>query len=112
VMYAGNIVEVAPLRQILEEPRHPYTRGLLECVPRLETSSHARLRSIPGVVPDLVRPPIGCRFQPRCERALERCAARRPRLVEVAPEHFVACYLYPEVVEADAPLLAAGAAGR
>src|SRR5204863_8587361 len=92
VMYAGNIVEVAPLRQLLKEPRHPYTRGLLECVPRLGMAAGGRLRSIPGVVPDLVEPPRGCKFQPRCERALDICARRRPRLVEVAPEHFVACY--------------------
>jgi oligopeptide/dipeptide ABC transporter ATP-binding protein len=100
VMYAGSIVEVAPLREILEQPLHPYTRGLLDCVPRLDIGGR-RLRAIPGVVPDLVAPPRGCRFQPRCETALEHCQARRPRLVEVAPEHFVACYLYPQVLAAE-----------
>jgi peptide/nickel transport system ATP-binding protein len=112
VMYAGNIVEVAPLRQLLEEPRHPYTRGLLGCVPRLEMAAGGRLRSIPGVVPDLVEPPRGCKFQPRCERALDICGPRRPKLVEVAPQHFVACYLYPEVVAADEPPVGRAVATR
>jgi peptide/nickel transport system ATP-binding protein len=100
VMYAGRIVEVGPLRAILENPLHPYTRGLINCVPRLGSTGR-RLPSIPGVVPDLVKPPAGCTFNPRCPQALDRCVQRGPRLVEVAPDHLVACYLHPEVVAAD-----------
>jgi oligopeptide/dipeptide ABC transporter ATP-binding protein len=100
VMYAGRIVEVGPLQAILEHPMHPYTRGLINCVPRLGSGAR-RLPAIPGVVPDLVKPPSGCAFSPRCSQVLGRCVEWRPRLVEVAPEHLVACYLYPEVVAAD-----------
>ena len=72
VMYAGQLVEVAPTREILREPRHPYTMGLLSCVPRVEQRS-AELRPIPGAIPDLVHPPAGCRFHPRCALATEAC---------------------------------------
>jgi peptide/nickel transport system ATP-binding protein len=99
VMYAGRIVEVGPLQAILEQPLHPYTRGLINCVPRLG-SGPRRLPAIPGVVPDLVKPPSGCSFNPRCAQVLGQCHRWRPRLVEVAPEHLVACYLYPEVMAA------------
>jgi peptide/nickel transport system ATP-binding protein len=97
VMYAGSIVEVGPIQAILENPLHPYTRGLISCVPRLGSTGR-RLPSIPGMVPDLVRPPDGCKFNPRCQHAFEPCVRRRPRLVEVSAEHMVACYLYPEVL--------------
>ncbi len=100
VMYAGNIIEVGPLQAILENPLHPYTRGLISCVPRLGSTGR-RLPSIPGMVPDLVRPPDGCKFNPRCDHAFEPCLRRRPRLVEVGAEHMVACYLYPEVLAED-----------
>jgi peptide/nickel transport system ATP-binding protein len=100
VMYAGNIVEVGPLQAILENPLHPYTRGLINCVPRLGSSGR-RLPSIPGMVPDLVRPPDGCKFNPRCAHAFEPCFQNRPRLVEVGAEHMVACYLYPEETPRD-----------
>jgi oligopeptide/dipeptide ABC transporter ATP-binding protein len=99
VMYAGRIVEVGPLQAILEQPLHPYTRGLINCVPRLG-SGPRRLPAIPGVVPDLVTPPSGCLFNPRCAQVLGHCHRLRPRLVEVAPDHLVACYLYPEVMAA------------
>jgi oligopeptide/dipeptide ABC transporter ATP-binding protein len=82
VMYAGAIVERGPVREVLAAPRHPYTRALLKSIPTRGTPRGA-LEGIPGVVPDLVRPPPGCRFAPRCARADAACAAAMPRLVPV-----------------------------
>jgi oligopeptide/dipeptide ABC transporter ATP-binding protein len=82
VMYAGAIVERGPVRQVLASPRHPYTRSLLKSIPTRGTARGA-LEGIPGVVPDLVRPPPGCRFAPRCSRADAACAAAMPLLAPV-----------------------------
>jgi oligopeptide/dipeptide ABC transporter ATP-binding protein len=88
VMYAGNVVETGPVRAIFREPRHPYTRALLAALPAAGAVRGA-LASLPGQVPDLVRPPPGCRFAPRCARALPACSDAVPPLVG-AP-HAVAC---------------------
>jgi oligopeptide/dipeptide ABC transporter ATP-binding protein len=88
VMYAGNVVETGPVRAIFREPRHPYTRALLAALPAAGAVRGA-LASLPGQVPDLVNPPPGCRFAPRCDRALPTCASTLPPL-EGAP-HAVAC---------------------
>lgn len=93
VMYAGNIVEVAPVEEIFKEPLHPYTKGLFEAIPKLNTSKDV-LQSIKGSVPNLIFPPPGCRFHPRCPRAFDRCPKVKPPLVEVRPGHKVACLLY------------------
>jgi peptide/nickel transport system ATP-binding protein len=98
IMYAGEIVELAAAETIHEEPRHPYTRGLMESFPPL-TGPRTRLIGIPGSPPDLSDPPSGCRFHPRCplcvpEQPLYRKqVSERPALREVAPDHFVACHL-------------------
>jgi oligopeptide/dipeptide ABC transporter ATP-binding protein len=92
VMYAGNIVEVAATAELLKNPLHPYTRGLLESFPRLE--GHGRLNTIQGKVPDLSEPPAGCRFHPRCPSAMDRCKSEPPRLLELTPGHHVSCYLH------------------
>jgi peptide/nickel transport system ATP-binding protein len=92
VMYAGNIVEVADVGELFANPLHPYTKGLLSAVPRPDSKSE--LKSIPGSVPDLIYPPTGCRFHPRCSFAFERCPKVEPPLVEVSPGHKVACLLY------------------
>ena len=92
VMYAGNIVEVAATGEILKNPLHPYTRGLLESFPRLE--GHERLNAIQGRVPDLSDPPAGCRFHPRCPFVMDTCRSDPPRLLEVTPGHHVSCYLH------------------
>jgi peptide/nickel transport system ATP-binding protein len=98
IMYAGEIVELANADTIHDEPRHPYTRGLMESFPPL-TGPRARLTGIPGSPPDLADPPTGCRFHPRCplcvsEQPLYRKQlAERPVLREVVPDHFVACHL-------------------
>lgn len=93
VLYAGNIVEVAPVDELFKRPRHPYTVGLLRAVPNPLTEIE-KLESIPGTVPNLITPPPGCRFHPRCPHATERCRREKPPLVRVGPSHYVRCWLY------------------
>lgn len=93
VMYAGNIVEVAPVEEIFRNQLHPYTRGLFAAVPRVDTPKD-ELESIKGSVPDLIHPPTGCRFHPRCPMAFAKCPSAKPRLMEMGSGHFVACLLY------------------
>ncbi len=93
VMYAGRMVEYGPVEDIFRDPQHPYTRGLLESVPRLDRARGQRLHSIPGNPPNLLHLPPGCPFEPRCERRMERCATARPPLVEAAPGRLKACFL-------------------
>lgn len=92
VMYAGNVVEVASSEEIFVRPMHPYTIGLIDSIPLV--GQRKELRGIPGVVPDLVDPPSGCRFHPRCKYAFEKCKGELPELVETSNNHFVACHLY------------------
>jgi len=92
VMYAGNMVEYAKTTNIFENPHHPYTKGLLKAVPKIGRTDE--LQSIPGIVPDLVNPPSGCRFHPRCKHAMDICRKDFPPLIEIKPGHYVACYLY------------------
>jgi oligopeptide/dipeptide ABC transporter ATP-binding protein len=93
VMYAGNIVELASVDDLFRNPLHPYTQGLLASVPRPDTTK-LELTSIKGSVPNLISPPTGCRFHPRCPKAFERCPQEKPPLVEFSPGHFVECFLY------------------
>jgi peptide/nickel transport system ATP-binding protein len=94
VMYAGEVVEEAPVAELFARPRHPYTQGLIRSIPRIDRAGQkTRLRAIPGVVPSLVAPPQGCRFAPRCGFAMPACTQGQPRLREVAPSHKVACIL-------------------
>jgi len=92
VMYAGNLCETGSVRQIFENPKHPYTKALLDSVPKMK--QEGVLQSIAGNVPDLVNPPSGCRFHPRCEKAMERCKQDFPDISKIEKKHFVACYLY------------------
>jgi peptide/nickel transport system ATP-binding protein len=94
VMYAGKVVEEAPVRELFARPRHPYTQGLIRSIPRIDTAAtrKTRLEAIRGVVPSLVEPPPGCRFAPRCKFARDECR-ETPPLREVAPGHKVACVL-------------------
>ncbi|MCD6268146.1 MAG: peptide ABC transporter ATP-binding protein [Thermotoga sp. 4484_232] len=92
VMYAGTVVEMASIDTIFKNPVHPYTRGLLESIPKIDKKQE-KLRSIPGIVPNLVSPPPGCRYHPRCERFLKNlCDREAPKLLEIEKDHFVACH--------------------
>jgi peptide/nickel transport system ATP-binding protein len=93
VMYAGNIVEVAEVNELFKNPLHPYTQGLLAAIPRPD-AVRGELSSIKGSVPNLIYPPSGCRFHPRCPSAFERCPLSKPPLVEARAGHFVECFLY------------------
>ncbi len=96
VMYAGKVVEEAPVRQLFAKPMHPYTQGLIRSIPRLDRAGKAkeRLEAIPGTVPNMLTPPPGCRFAARCKFATDKCLAGIPPLREVEPGHKVACVLY------------------
>ncbi len=95
VMYAGKVVEEAPVRELFANPRHPYTQGLIRSIPRLDRAGvgKTRLEAIPGTVPSLLSPPPGCRFAPRCRHATDACRAAEPAPREAAPGHQVACIL-------------------
>ena len=96
VMYAGKVVEEAPVAQLFASPLHPYTQGLIRSIPRVDTAAveKKRLEAISGVVPSLLEPPPGCRFAPRCRYARAICTAETPALREVRRGHKVACVLY------------------
>ncbi len=98
-MYAGNIVEIGPVNEVFYHPRHAYTLSLLNAAPRL---SHTKieLASIPGNPPDLIFPPSGCKFHPRCPLATEICATTLPPLVVEADNHAVACHHSDQVIQA------------
>jgi peptide/nickel transport system ATP-binding protein len=91
IMYAGRIVERAPVRDIFARPLHPYTRGLLRSIPKVGDQKTRRLEAIPGLVPDLLGLPSGCHFRDRCARAISRCTAIDPVLEELQPTRWVAC---------------------
>jgi oligopeptide/dipeptide ABC transporter ATP-binding protein len=90
VMYAGQIVELAPARELLQRPLHPYTKALLNSVPKLSADAR-RLSAIPGNVPRIGDFPPGCRFYPRCPSARPECANTMPELIEVEPRHWARC---------------------
>ena len=92
VMYAGRIVEQATCEELFDHPRHPYTLGLLDSVPRVQKASADRLEAIDGQPPDLVALPSGCAFEPRCRFAEERCANEQPALRNVPPSSQTACF--------------------
>jgi peptide/nickel transport system ATP-binding protein len=92
VMYAGNMVEVAPTRKLFQNPLHPYTQGLMEAVPKLTGGGVAH--GIPGRIPDYLNPPTGCRFHTRCPHVMEVCRQQKPPFFKVEEDHQVACFLY------------------
>jgi peptide/nickel transport system ATP-binding protein len=93
VMYGGRIMELAPTADIFARPLHPYTQGLINCVPNIRLEQKD-LVTMPGSPPDLVDPPQGCRFSPRCPRVMPVCREREPALVEQTAGHRAACWLY------------------
>ena len=92
VMYGGTFVETGSAEQVFGEPRHPYTLGLLQSVPRLDTPRGRQLQPIAGAPRDMLQAPHACPFQPRCAYAIETCHAEVPPLVQMSPGHYVACF--------------------
>lgn len=92
VMYAGNMVETAPTKELFAKQLHPYTKALIACIPSLTGRGVAE--GIPGRLPNYIDPPKGCRFAPRCTSAMPRCHEEKPEYVDVGGEHQVACFLY------------------
>jgi len=93
VMYAGKVVEEAPVDRLFGNPAHPYTQGLIRSIPRIDLAAERkqRLETIAGTVPKLINPPVGCRFAPRCRLATDECTRAQPPLREIEPGHKVAC---------------------
>ena len=111
VMYAGRLIEEAGIREVFRRPRHPYTRALLDSIPKPGRRAHGKhLATIPGIVPNLFELPSGCRFQDRCELREERCAAEEPELVANEPGRRVRCH-FPLESERPAPA-GSGGGGR
>lgn len=96
VMYAGEIVEKAPNDDIFNDPKHPYTRGLIKSVPRLDKANDQRLYSIEGQPPNVIDLPVCCPFHPRCDKAMEKCRNSYPPEVDLGEERVVRCWLYGE----------------
>jgi len=92
IMYAGNMVETATTIELFKNQYHPYTKGLISCIPKLSGGGVAE--GIPGRLPNYLDPPIGCRFAPRCFNVMERCKKEKPELKDVENGHKVACFLY------------------
>jgi oligopeptide/dipeptide ABC transporter ATP-binding protein len=98
VTYAGKIVEVADVYTIFNNPRHPYTEGLLGSIPRIDEPT-VDLKTIEGSIPDLINPPTGCRFWPRCPYTTDQCKEEEQKLTEIAPHHETACIRVHEIWE-------------
>jgi len=92
VMYAGKVVEYAPVNSILNNPHHPYTRALIQALPQISGGRHS-LKSLAGSPPNLIHPPPGCRFHPRCPLVMDRCKVEEPLLAEHGTDHRSACFL-------------------
>jgi len=93
VMYAGYVVEEAGVKEVYGNPRHPYTLGLLESIPRLDRVTEEKLTPIDGLPPDLIDPPPSCPFAPRCRFRIDRCLEENPALAPVGPGHRIACWV-------------------
>ena len=100
VMYAGRVMETATVLDLFDHPAHPYTLGLLRCVPRIATTRSRTFHSIPGLPPRVTEIAEGCPFAPRCERASDRCRTETPPIEEIAPGHAIACW-HPVIGEAE-----------
>jgi peptide/nickel transport system ATP-binding protein len=94
-MYGGYIVEYADSTELYKNPIHPYTQGLLRSIPNIELADQ-KLSAIPGSPPNMLNPPKGCRFWPRCENTKIICKSKEPSLVNVGNNHFVRCFSPPE----------------
>jgi oligopeptide transport system ATP-binding protein len=94
VMYGGQIVESAEIKELFKNPVHPYTHGLLECLPRLMSDSDEPLKPIEGAPVDLLNPPKGCPFAPRCSKCMKICLTEQPPQFEISESHYSACWLH------------------
>ena len=92
IMYAGKIVEYGDITEIFKKPLHPYTQGLISAFPNIKAEK-TRVQSIPGAPPNLLSPPPGCRFHPRCKYAMDICRREEPDFIKISKNHFVACHL-------------------
>jgi len=93
VIYGGKVVEMAPVSKIIGNPKHPYTAGLIDCLPDISKTTD-RLASIPGTTPNPIELPQGCPFHPRCHKAMEICSQQQPPEVRISEGHEVSCHLY------------------
>lgn len=93
VMYAGRIIEYGTVKEVFTNPKHPYTKGLLGALPKLEGEKEP-LVSIPGEIANAQQLPEGCRFHPRCVHVMEKCKTQKPQMVEISADHYVECFLH------------------
>jgi peptide/nickel transport system ATP-binding protein len=103
VMYAGHMAEIGGVEDVFDRPLHPYTQGLLRSVPNISLEENEDLYRMGGEPPNLVAPPSGCRFHPRCPHAMPICSRQAPHLLPVVDEHLVHCWLYEDHPEKEAP---------
>jgi peptide/nickel transport system ATP-binding protein len=99
VMYAGRMVEIGSIYEVFEDPKHPYTIGLLQSIPTIKLDKREELYKMPGEPPNLTHPPSGCRFHPRCPKAMDICSQQRPPMIDVGEGHLVQCWLFGEPEE-------------
>ena len=96
VMYGGKIQEIAPVKELFRNPLHPYTKGLMASLPKVDGEKQHRLQTIPGNVPSIMDLPVGCKFVTRCSVRIDKCALIEPELLETTPGHWVRCHLVNE----------------
>ena len=96
VMYAGHVVEIGDVYNVFDNPLHPYTIGLLNSVPNIRLDEEKELYKMPGEPPNLTHPPSGCRFHPRCPKAMDICSRKEPDLIEISPGRHVKCWLFQD----------------
>ena len=93
VMYAGKIVEYGSIDEIFYNPKHEYTKGLLRSIPKLTEKEHTKLVPIEGTPVDMLNPPVGCPFAPRCDSCMKICLKRMPEYTDICKDHYSACWL-------------------
>jgi oligopeptide/dipeptide ABC transporter ATP-binding protein len=96
VMYAGRLVELGSIYEVFENPKHPYTNGLLKSIPTIKLDKREELYKMPGEPPNLTHPPSGCRFHPRCPKVMDICSEERPPMVDVGGGHLAQCWLFKD----------------
>jgi oligopeptide transport system ATP-binding protein len=110
VMYAGRVVEQGPTVDVFDNPKHPYTWSLLRSIPRLDAEEHEPLKAIEGLPPDLINPPSGCKFHPRCPFRIDRCTREEPELLPIGETQLARCWVTQEGIDLNATEARPGAA--